>query len=270
MFNIGAFAKYGGVSVRMLRHYDTVGLLRPAHVDQHTGYRFYEADQLARLNRVIALKGLGFTLQQVRALLDEDLDAVELRGMLRLRRAELESAMAADAQRLAQVEARLRSIESEGQMPPEDVVIKQVPAMRVAELTAVVDSFEPDLVVPVITSLYEDLWGRMQAAELRPSGAAVAYYENPQGSVTVHASIPVDTDPDPSHDFAVVDLPEVQAATLVHKGPAEQVIPSVQALARWIDANGYTSMGPAREVTLSCPHCGDHAVTELQEPIARR
>ena len=84
MFSIGAFAKYGGVSVRMLRHYDAVGLLRPAHVDPHTGYRFYEADQLARLNRVIALKELGLTLDQVRAILDGELAAGELRGMLRL------------------------------------------------------------------------------------------------------------------------------------------------------------------------------------------
>lgn len=270
MFSIGAFAKYGGVSVRMLRHYDAVGLLRPAHVDPHTGYRFYEAEQLARLNRVIALKELGLTLDQVRAILDGDLEAGELRGMLRLRRAELESAMAADAARMTQVEARLRMIESEGQMSSDDVVIKRIPAMRVAELTTVVESFEPRLITPLITSLYEELWSRMQAAGLRASGAAVAYYENPEGPVTVHASIPVDSEPAPGHDFSVVDLPEVEAATLVHKGPAELVIPSVQALARWIDTNGYSSMGPAREVTLSCPHCGDHAVTELQEPVARR
>ncbi|MFH8899476.1 MerR family transcriptional regulator [Streptomyces coeruleorubidus] len=269
MFSIGEFAKYGGVSVRMLRHYDAVGLLRPAHVDPHTGYRSYEADQLARLNRVIALKELGFTLEQVRAILDEQVDAAELRGMLRLRRAELESAMAADAARLGQVEARLRVIESEGRMSFDDLVIKRVPAMRVAELTAVVESFEPRLITPVITPLYEELWSRMQAAGLRASGAAVAYYENLDGPVTVHAAIPVDAVPDPSQDFAVVDLPAAEVATLVHDGPMEQVIPSVQALARWIDAHGYTSVGPAREVTLSCPNCGDHSVTELQEPVAR-
>ncbi|UED88413.1 MerR family transcriptional regulator [Streptomyces profundus] len=270
MFGIGAFATYGGVSVRMLRHYDAVGLLRPARVDPRTGYRSYEADQLARLNRLMALKELGFTLDQVRVILDEEPDASELRGMLRLRRAELESALAADAARLAQVEARLRTIESEGRMSSDDVVIKQLPAMRVAELTAVVESFEPLLVTPVITSLYEELWGRMRAAGLRASGAAVAYYEHPEGPVTVHAAIPVDADPEPSHDFAVVELPAVTAATLVHRGPDEQVIPSVQALARWIEAHGYTSTGPAREVTLSCPDCGGHAVTELQEPVVHR
>src|SRR5690349_25120650 len=90
MFTIGDFAGLGRVSVRMLRHYDAIGLLPPAHVDPHTGYRYYTASQLKLLNRVIALKDLGFSLQQVQALIDEKVDAGELRGMLRLRRAELE------------------------------------------------------------------------------------------------------------------------------------------------------------------------------------
>src|SRR5690242_15289371 len=112
MFSIGEFARHGRVSVRMLRHYDAIGLLRPARVVPASGYRFYEAAQLGTLNRVVALKDLGFTLEQVRRILDEPMDASELHGMLRLRRAELAARMKADAARLARVEARLRMIES--------------------------------------------------------------------------------------------------------------------------------------------------------------
>ncbi|CAM5609670.1 hypothetical protein SCALM49S_00040 [Streptomyces californicus] len=83
MFTIGDFARYGRVSPRMLRHYDAVGLLHPDRTDPATGYRLYGAAQLARLNRIIALKDLGFTLQQVAAVLDEQVGPEELRGMLR-------------------------------------------------------------------------------------------------------------------------------------------------------------------------------------------
>src|ERR1700733_617389 len=83
MFSIGEFARHGRVSVRMLRHYDEIGLLRPASVDPLTGYRFYQAGQLAELNRLIALKELGFTLEQVRSIMVETVTAAELRGMLR-------------------------------------------------------------------------------------------------------------------------------------------------------------------------------------------
>jgi DNA-binding transcriptional MerR regulator len=60
VYRIGEFARIGGVSIRTLRHYDELGLLAPAWVDPETGYRSYEARQLKRLNRLVALKDLGF------------------------------------------------------------------------------------------------------------------------------------------------------------------------------------------------------------------
>src|SRR5215469_7845199 len=125
MFSIGEFARHGRVSVRMLRHYDAVGLLRPAFVDPASGYRSYRASQLAQLNRIIALKDLGFTLQQVQAILDEQVTAAELRGMLKLRRAEIHAHIEAETARLARVEARLLSIEDEARVPVDGVVIKR-------------------------------------------------------------------------------------------------------------------------------------------------
>ena len=170
MFTIGDFARHGRVSVRMLRHYDAIGLLRPAKVDPASSYRFYEASQLARLNRIIALKDLGFTLEQVRAILDEQVSAGELRGMLRLRQAELQSQITADASRLAQVEARLQIIEMEGAMPANDIQIKQIPAVRVAQLTATAARLEPAFITPVIRPLYEELGSRLgQAGLTRPA-----------------------------------------------------------------------------------------------------
>src|ERR1700751_5719902 len=105
MFSIGEFAQHGRVSVRMLRHYDAIGLLRPACVDPVTGYRSYRVSQLAELNRLIAPKELGFTLQQVQAILAEQVSAAELRGMLRLRRAEIKARIEDEMTRLARVEA---------------------------------------------------------------------------------------------------------------------------------------------------------------------
>ena len=91
MFTIGEFARLAGVSVRTLRHYDDIGLLRPVTVDPDTGYRGYSAEQLGRLNRVMALKDLGLSLTQARRLLD----GITLGGLRRhahcfLRRPQLE------------------------------------------------------------------------------------------------------------------------------------------------------------------------------------
>ncbi|MEE4592779.1 MerR family transcriptional regulator [Streptomyces sp. DSM 41524] len=273
MFTIGDFARHGRVSVRMLRHYDATGLLRPAHVDPATGYRSYSAAQLSRLNRIIALKELGFTLQQVRDIVDDKVGTEELRGMLRLRRAELEATVAATAARLAQVEARLRSIESEGHMPTNDVVIKTLPAVRVAELTATAAGFEPQDIGPVITPLYDELFRRLDAAGITPTGPGVAYYEDaPEGggAVTVHAAVQVSAPLREGEDLRILDLPSVdRAATIVHRGPMDAVVPTAQALAHWIDGNGYRSAGYPREINLECPENRDEWVTELQAPVVQ-
>ncbi|MEV8532502.1 MerR family transcriptional regulator [Streptomyces sp. NPDC051211] len=271
MFTIGDFAKHGGVSVRMLRHYDAIGLLHPARVDPASGYRFYRADQLARLNRLIALKDLGFSLHQVQAILDEHVGPEELRGMLRLRRTELESAVAAAAARLAQVETRLRIIESEGFMPAVDIVLKSVPPVRLAELTATAESFEPEHIGPVIGPLFEELCARLEAAGVTPAGPGTAYYEDAgtEGAVTVHAGLPVGSDAGAVEGVEIVVLPGIErAATVVHRGSMDDVLPSVQALARWIEDHGHRSTGYAREVTLHYSDDPAEWVTELQEPLA--
>jgi effector-binding domain-containing protein len=224
---------------------------------------------------VIALKDLGFTLQQqVQAILDDRLEVAELRGMLRLRRAQLEAQLAADTARLVGVEARLRTIEREGHMSTEDVVPKPVPAVRVAEVTATAAGYGPEHIGPVIGPLYPRLGQELQAAGIRPTGPAIAYYEpDPAESdaVTVHAGLPVSAVPAGPVGFVVHELPALPtAATLVHRGSMDDVMRSLQVLARWIQHNGYRPVGWHREVYLDYhPDRADEGVTELQVAVER-
>jgi DNA-binding transcriptional MerR regulator len=275
MFSIGEFARHGRVSVRMLRHYDTIGLLRPACVDPASGYRFYQASQLAELNRVIALKELGFTLQQVQSIMAEQVSAAELRGMLKLRRAEIQALLEAETTRLARVEARLLTIEDEARAPADGVVVKRLAPVRVGELSAEAAGWEPEAITPVIGPLYSELWQRLCSGEVAAAGPAVAYYEDApagEGAIVVHAAVPIAGPaaggPGGDPGFAIVDLPAVErAAVIIHHGSMDDVMPTGQALARWIDANGYRSAGYAREVTLEWSPDPEQWVTELQQPI---
>ena len=108
---------------------------------------------------------------------------------------------------------------------------------------------------------------RLASADIPATGPAVAYYEDtPQGGILVHAAVPVAAAS--LQGVSIVDLPEVdRAAAIIHHGSMDDVLPTGQALARWIDANGYRSAAYAREVTLHwCPDPGQW-VTELQLPI---
>ncbi|HYB02519.1 MAG TPA: helix-turn-helix domain-containing protein, partial [Ktedonobacteraceae bacterium] len=126
MFRIGDFAKIARVSVKTLHHYDEIDLLKPEVVHATTGYRFYTIDQLPRLNRILALKDLGFTLNQVRSMLSGNPSPLEIRGMLRLKEAELENLIQEEQERLERVKVRLKQIEREGTLQDYDILVRPV------------------------------------------------------------------------------------------------------------------------------------------------
>jgi DNA-binding transcriptional MerR regulator len=284
MFKIADFSRFTRVSVKMLRHYDEIGLLRPARVDPESGYRYYAAAQLPRLNRIIALKDLGFGLEQIGAMLDDTLPADELRGMLRLRRAELEEQIEAARRRLSAVEERLRQIEQEAAPPRYDVVFRPLPPQLVASLRAVVPDDGPS-----IGALFEELERHVKAQRARAAGAPLAIFHDAEYSeqgVDVEVAVPTLRPAAPGPRAQSRELPgEELVACAVYTGGYERTDEALQAILRAVAAGGYVVAGPWREVYLRF-RAGDPAalgvpeafladrpelyVTEVQIPVSRQ
>jgi DNA-binding transcriptional MerR regulator len=77
---IGEFAAFCDVSVRALHLYDRIGLFKPAYVDENSGYRYYLPEQMQTLNAIISYRKVGFSLQDIRELMSDDIekeDAIE-------------------------------------------------------------------------------------------------------------------------------------------------------------------------------------------------
>ena len=162
MFKIGEFSKLSMVSTKTLRYYDEIGLFKPAKIDRFSGYRYYSASQLSRLNRILALKDLGLSLDQIAHLLENDLPPAEIRGMLRLKQVEIETQVREEQARLARVETRLRQIEQEGIMPTQEIVLKEIPAQNVASVREVLPNMGQ------LGGLYEELFGYLGQILLDP------------------------------------------------------------------------------------------------------
>src|SRR4030042_852921 len=126
MFKIGDFSRLSFITVKTLRYYDEIGLLKPVKVDQFTGYRYYSADQLPRLNYIVALKDLGLSLEDIGTLIAESLTPAQLRDIFILKKAELEQRVSDEQRRLDQVEKLLQRIEKEGNMPDYQITIKKI------------------------------------------------------------------------------------------------------------------------------------------------
>ncbi len=270
MLNIGEFARLGQVSPRMLRHYDQLGLLTPESVDPDTGYRSYDVQQLERLHRLLALRGLGFKLEQISELLGGEPSLEQLRGMLRLRRAQLESTVAEEQERLRRVEAHLRAIEGSTVVNPQDVVVKHTQPLRIAEIRGKAAALDPEHIGPLFMDLGPRLADHLQRAGARP-GTLIGYYDDPDddGSVGVHVAFEIGAQDVPADGAVkVVELPVIEVASVVHRGTMEGIGPVYEALIRWVQDSGLRLAGYSRELYHEMGPDGP-SVTELQIPVAR-
>src|SRR5260370_40931617 len=123
VFKIGDFSRLSLVSVKALRYYDELGLLKPARVDEFTGYRYYSASQLTRLNRILAMKDMGLSLEQIALLLDKEPTPDQIRGMLRLKQGELLTQLEEGQARLARIEPWPQDFGQEASKATNDVVV---------------------------------------------------------------------------------------------------------------------------------------------------
>lgn len=272
MFGIGQFAQIAKVSVRTLRHYDDVGLLRPASVDDTTGYRSYAAAQLPSLNRILVLKDLGFTLAEITRMIESGVSTEEMLGMLRLRQADAERQAEDERRRLSRVAARIDILTRKPHMTDIDtaIVVKALDPTRVAIVGEPAEGFDVEF-APIFGRLYPALFGELARCGVAPAGPTYGLYDQrDDGHIEVIAGVVVAGDTEiESPSVSIRDLPAAErAATLVHRGSMDSIIESYAALDGWIAAAGEQPVGLSREVYLDCPPDQDDWITELQFVLA--
>ena len=243
MLRIGEFSKLSRVTVKALRWYAEVGLLVPSHIDEETSYRYYSVDQLPRLNRILALKALGFSLEQIASILDST-GPDEFLRIMRGRRDELEEQISADRDRLAQVELRLRQIQEEGQVSEYEVVLKSIEPTLAATVRDTLQSYSD------VGRLYGEIYPHIGRQGVM-GGQCAAIWHDPEyreSDIDGEAVVFLNRKVKESDRVKVRDLEGVNtAACLVHKGSYKSLDRAYSALTDWITSNGYRITGPNRE-----------------------
>ena len=279
MFRIGDFSQLGQISIRTLRLYDEMNLLKPAQIDKFTGYRYYTIEQLPRLNRILALKDLGLSLEQIGDLLKHDLPADQLRGMLMLKQIEIEQEMQAMQAQMRRVEARLSQIEREGQPSPYEVVIKSVEAQMIVSSRQIVPNL--DAMVDDRCEMYRALYRWLGDNDIVPQDYELAIYYNAEyveTDIDMELATPIDRrtlkDARVPDTIAIRELPAVETmASVIHKGDMWNISQAMVALYSWIGSHGYAPTGPYRELHLfgrelqADDDAFRNVVLELQIPI---
>jgi DNA-binding transcriptional MerR regulator len=266
MFRIGDFSKLTRVSVKALRFYDEVGLLKPTYVDRDTGYRYYSATLLPRLNRILAFKDLGLSLGEIGHLMEGELPVDRVRESLQNRRAELARRIEAEQAQLAEVDAWLAQIEQASRVPEYEVTVKQVAPRLVASVRDTLSSYAD------ADDLFDEL-----SSDFNQRGAPLGRGAIWHACAGQRRSIDCEAilflrEPAPGAGRAqVYELPGGAVACVVHQGSDETCERAYVAARSWIESRGYAIAGPNREVYWQgdVAQDGDSGVTEIQYPIIK-
>jgi effector-binding domain-containing protein/DNA-binding transcriptional MerR regulator len=268
MFKIGDFAKLNRVTVTALRHYDTIGLLQPVKIDSFTGYRYYSADQMPRLNRIITLKELGFSLDEIAFILNNKAKADPLQMLLQLKHSEIENKIKAEQSRLTRIETFIKVYEQEDCIMKYDIVLKRIEEIKVAALRDFIPGYSEQ------EQLWTEIGEYLEKKNARiVSPCMVIYYDSDKKEDKVDAEIiePIVGNLEGNDRIKVRNLESVeQMACVVHKGSYQTISFAYNALTKWIQENGYTISGPQRELYLKGEwdsESADDYITEIQVPV---
>lgn len=281
MLKIGEFSKIGRVSIRMLRHYDQLGLLKPTDVDSDSGYRRYSIDQLPRLNRIIFLKDIGFSLHEINEMININISVNEMKAMLKKRQKNLENEIAIAQINLNTVLDRLKSIENEGEIPKYDVTVKCTEGYTIASLRGIVPHIKD--VGTYCYDMYYRLYKELDKQNVSHTGSEVTFYHNEEYSETdldmetgiVIGNVGSESEKINDHHLQIRSIPPAdRVASLIYSGPFEGLEMAVIELMKWVGMNNWEIIGEVRELHLSGPvhingEVRENSIIELQIPIRK-
>lgn len=143
MFKIGDFSKLTNLTVRALRHYEEVGLLTPAHIDQETNYRYYSAEQLSIVNKIKMLQQIGLPLKLIKEVIDSD-DLSTLEYYYKKREEEIKEELESLKTKITLIEAHLSTLEDEKIMQKYNVELKEMPKRNIMSLRRVIPNYSEE------------------------------------------------------------------------------------------------------------------------------
>lgn len=266
LYRIGVFSQMNRITIKTLRHYDEIDLLKPDYVDEHNGYRYYTSAQLPVLHQILALREIGFSLEEIKQVIQ----GADEKTFLTRKKSELMKEVGRLTTKIASIESYLIK---EDTMSDYHVIMKSLPEVIIASIR---------LQVPNYAALFSSM--PMMGVEMEKAGCQCAepdncftiYYDEEYREADINAQIcqevtelKEDTD---KLKFSI--LPKVElAACVLHKGPYEQLPKAYQAIVEYIEENGYEIIGYQRESYIDGIWNKDSQedwLTEIQFPIRKR
>lgn len=272
MLRIGDFSKLSRISIRMLRHYDEIGLLVPKRIDDFTGYRYYSEEQLAAASRIIALKDMGFSLSTMKEILKSYDNPKALSEYLIVKRAEMQEEEAEIQQRLLLLETAIKRLGKDDMAMNYDVTLKTIPERYVASVRKIIPAYDQEGVLWNI--LMSETASLQMVPEENCCSLAMFHDEDyKESDVDIEIQISVKGAYKNTEHVVFKTVPEVEIASAIYKGSYGQITEVNHAVANWVRDNGYEFNGAMfciYHVSPAQTQNPDDLVTEVCYPIRKK
>lgn len=272
MLKIGDFSKLSRISIRMLRHYDEIGLLAPKAIDKFTGYRYYGEDQLPIAGQIAALKDMGFGLTSISEILQYYDDADKLSDFLAVKQAEVSAEAEVIKRRLQLLETAVKRLRKDGTTMSYNVTLKTLPERYVASVRQIIPSYDQESI------LWNILMEETASLELQPANNCYSLavfhdkdYKENDVDVEIQATVKGNYNNTEHVEFKTVSPVTIASAT--YKGSYEQVTAVNHAVAEWVNDNGYEFNGAMfciYHVSPAQTQNFDELVTEVCYPVKKK
>ena len=269
MYRIGMFSKLGKVTIKTLHHYNEVGLLVPAHVDEENGYRCYTTDQLFRLNEIIALRQMGFSILEISAIVDGH----NITGILTQRKAELESEVQNVTDRLFRLGHYINE-QKEGHSMKYQAVIKEIPSYTVYSARYTIPNYA--VLNEIMLALGEKVGKANPGLKCVEPGYCFNVYldgEYRDTDINVEICEAVTSRGKDGDGIVFKDIPAVTAVSVLHRGAYEKIGAAYAYAVQWAEQNGYQIVDNVRESYIDGIWNKDNVddwLTEIQVPVVKK
>ncbi len=272
MLKIGDFSKLSRISIRMLRHYDAIGLLVPKNTDRFTNYRYYSEDQLPIAGRIGALKDMGFALSTISEILKSYDNPQALAEYLAVKRSEVQSEVEDANRRLLLLDTAVNRLRKDITAMNNNVTLKTLPERYVASVRKIIPAYDQECV------LWNTLMTETAALNLVPAdncyGLAIFHdKEHKESDVDVEVQAAVKGSYKNTKNVVFKTVPAVDIASATYKGSYDQLTAVNHSVANWVNDNGYEFDGAMfciNHVSPAQTQNPDEFVTEVCYPVKKR
>lgn len=272
MLKIGDFSKLSRISIRMLRHYNEIGLLIPENIDKFTGYRYYSENQLPIANRITALKNMGFSLTMIIEILMEYNNPIKLKNYLQIKQKEVIEERNLLEEKLKLLETTLNELERDDNVMKYNVLLKTLPERNVASVRKIIQSYNKEGI------LWSTLMKETETLKIKfddPCYSLAIFHdgEYKERDVDVEVQISVKGTYENTENVEFKKVAPIEIASATYKGSYEKINEVNEAVANWVVENGYEFNGLSfciYHVSPNQTQNPEELVTEVCYPIIKK